>query len=119
MAFLPLAAAAAFVCQSPVAIDGDTIRCGFEKVRLQAINARELHGNRCTGSAPCPAASAPASRAALQGLLDQGGVRCTSHGADRYGRAVARCTAQGQDIACSLVRSGHAAEWRQYGRACE
>ena len=34
------------------------------------------------------------------------------------GRTVARCRVGGTDLSCSLVRSGHAAEWRQYGRAC-
>lgn len=115
---IPLAAAAAFACLNPVAVDGDTLRCGQRKVRLSAINARELHGNSCTGSAPCPAASATESRAALQALLDRGPVRCTSEGQDRYGRTVARCAVGGQDVGCQLVTTGHAAEWRKFGRAC-
>ncbi len=111
-------AAAAFACLNPVATDGDTLRCGERKVRLSAINARELHGNSCTGSAPCPTASATESRAALQALLDHGPVRCTSHGQDRYGRTVARCRVGTTDIGCAMVTAGLAAEWRKFGRAC-
>jgi endonuclease YncB( thermonuclease family) len=124
-----LAAGAAFACHQPRAIDGDTLRCGAETVRLQAINARELHGNSCAASAPCPPASAAKGKAALQALLDQGPVACTPTGQDRYGRTVARCSVggsaapgirgqQGVDLSCALVRTGAAAEWRKYGRAC-
>jgi len=125
-----LVAGAAFACAQPRAIDGDTFACGTaapgirgpeetRKVRLEAVNARELHGNRCSASAPCPPASAAQGKATLQALLNREPVTCTPTGQDRYGRTVARCrTPHAGDVSCALVRAGAAAEWRKYGRAC-
>lgn len=125
---MALALAAALSCMNPRVIDGDTLVCAGESVRLHAINAREsndtcrtyaapgIRGQRKT--APCPRTSGKAARDELRRLTAGRRVQCTPTGHDRYGRTVARCRVGTTDIGCSLVRTGHAAEWRQFGRAC-
>lgn len=39
---MPVFLAAAVLCLSPTVHDGDTIRCGSERVRIANINAPEL-----------------------------------------------------------------------------
>jgi len=57
------------------AVDGDTIRCGSERIRLRQIYAPEM-------SEPGGADA----RARLQRRLEEGEVRLERHGRDRYGR---------------------------------
>jgi micrococcal nuclease len=59
------------------AIDGDTIRCGQERVRLHGIYAPELRepGGR-------------EARARLQQRLESGEVRIERRASDRYGRTI-------------------------------
>ena len=120
-------AAAALSCMNPRVIDGDTLVCAGEHVRLHAINAREKSG-KCLpaapgirgrkNAAPCTRASGKAATAELRRLTAGRRVICTPTATDRYGRTVARCSAGTTDLGCSLVRTGHAAEWRKFGRAC-
>ena len=57
------------------AVDGDTIRCGSERIRLRGVYAPELAE---PGGAE--------ARTRLQRRLDEGEVRLDRHGRDRYGR---------------------------------
>ena len=114
---LTLAAAAVLACQPAQVIDGDTIRCEGRSVRLVAINAREKN-ETCRKNAPCPRASGAAATAQLKRLVGQHHVICQEAGRPSRGRMVARCYARSQDLSCAMVRSGHAAEWRKFGRAC-
>ncbi|MFN7753427.1 MAG: thermonuclease family protein [Pseudomonadota bacterium] len=57
------------------AVDGDTIRCGSERIRLRGVYAPEM-------SEPGGAEA----RARLQRRLDEGEVRLDRRGRDRYGR---------------------------------
>lgn len=122
-----LASAAVLSCMNPRIVDGDTLVCGGESVRLAAINAREKN-NSCRRGSPCTRTSGQAATAQLRSLTAGRRVLCTPQATDRYGRTVARCSVAGTaapgirgqqvDLSCAMVRSGHAAEWRQYGRAC-
>ena len=81
------------VCEAPIAVDGDTIKCGTERVKLRirllGIDAPELPGV----------------------------VQCQPAGFDRYGRTLARCSVGTVDLSCAMVAAG-AAVYR-YGRiAC-
>lgn len=81
------------VCQSPRAIDGDTLRCANlpASVRLLAIDAPELPGH-CRKGRACAPGDPHASRAALAALLQRGRITLELVGTDRWGRnlAVAR-----------------------------
>ena len=110
---MPLAAIA-FLCASPVVIDGDTLRCAEQgRVRLVSIDAPEM-GGRCRQGRVCTPGDPDASKAYLARLVARGPVRCVMTARDRYGRILARCSAGGQDLSCAMVRSGHAVE--RYGR---
>lgn len=113
----------AIICEAPRAIDGDTLRCaGIGRVRIVAINARELHGpdkGGCKGNAPCPERSAESALANLSKLLRVQPVQLLPLTHDRYGRLVARVRAGGIDVGCAQVAGGFAAEWSRYGKACD
>ncbi|WP_240705222.1 thermonuclease family protein [Pacificoceanicola onchidii] len=93
--------------------DGDTVRIGDVKIRLHGIDAPE-QAQRCGGKgAPVWACGAWASgevRARYAGRE----ARCEWLDTDRYGRAVARCEVDGEDMAAALVRSGLAFAYTRY-----
>ena len=98
--------------------DGDTIRCGEERIRLLGIDAPEKPGT-CRPGRTCapgdPVASADSLRAALAG----GGLTIRRTGKDRYGRTLALVAAGGVDLSCHQLAQGHAvyvARWDD-GRA--
>ena len=111
----PMLLAAAFACLSPVAVDGDTLRCGagVGLVRLLAIDAPEMPGH-CRVGRRCTAGNGFASKAALSRFVMRGGVVCSTRGRDHYGRVLARCSAGGADLSCAMVAGGFAVE--RYGR---
>lgn len=87
--------------------DGDTIRCGDERIRLLDIDAPELSQPKC----PSERSRALAARDRLRELLVPGFV--VHRGSlDRYGRTLARITVDGRDVGRQLVSEGHAREWR-------
>lgn len=84
------------------AVDGDTLRCGRERVRVVGLDAPELHGARC----PAELRLARAATARLDALAARG-VTLRPMGRDRYARllAVVR-TRDGRDVAMVLIREG-------------
>lgn len=81
------------------AVDGDTIRCGEQRVRLVGLDAPELRA-RCEEEREL----ALAATARLESLLE-GGVTLTETGEDRFGRTLATVrTRQGEDVADVLIR---------------
>ena len=104
--------AAAMVCSPVRVIDGDTLDCAGERIRLAGIDAPELPGH-CRAGRRCVEGDAFAARAALRRLAAPG-LTCRPDGRDHYGRLIARCEAAGRDVSCALVASGHAE--RRYGR---
>ena len=111
--------AGAALCQSPFVEDGDTIRCGTERVRLAQIDAPELSSNpRCwkrgTHYLWCDETAGLKARAALERFLAQGKVRIVRLGYDRFGRTVARVYVQGSDASEHLRQLGLVKRW--YGR---
>jgi len=96
-----------------LAVDGDTITAGGQAVRLWGIDAPEM--DRRAGK-----------RAArhMRQLIEGAEITCRIKDVDRYDRVVAQCfNAQGSDLACLMVSSGHAIDWPRfsggYYRACE
>lgn len=95
------------------AVDGDTLTAGGQAVRLWGIDAPEI--DRRAGR-----------RAAehLRQLTQDAELTCRIKDVDSYDRIVAQCfDAQGRDLACLMVRAGHADDWPRfsggYYEACE
>lgn len=88
------------------AVDGDTLRCGRERVRVVGLDAPEMRA-RC----PAEARAARLARDRLASLV-AGGVTLRPEGRDRYGRLLATAhDVRGRDVAEVLIREGLA---RQY-----
>jgi endonuclease YncB( thermonuclease family) len=84
-----------------VATDGDSLRCGRERIRLLGLDAPEMNG-RCARERRLAAAA----RDRLQSLI-AGGASIRSAGEDRYGRTLARVRDRsGRDVARVLVAEG-------------
>lgn len=101
-----------FGCASATVTDGDTFRCDGRRVRLYGIDAPELPGH-CRRGRACTPGDPWASTRNLAGLLRSGSVSCRAVDVDRYGRAVADCSAGGVDLSCAQLAGEFAV--RRYG----
>ena len=93
-------------------VDGDTIVVAGERVRLQGIDAPELH-QTCTAYGQqwaCGRTSAEWLRKRLDGRQ----VECVGHARDRYGRLLAVCYLGGENLNERIVREGWALDFRKY-----
>lgn len=93
-------------------IDADTIDVGGIRVRLFGIDAPEM-GQPCRADGrewDCGAWTRDAVRNRFEGTY----ARCQTRDTDRYGRIVAQCDVDGQDIGQLIVHSGLAWAFRQY-----
>jgi len=88
------------------AVDGDTLRCGAECVRLLGIDAPELPGH-CQGRRVCVAGDPFASRASLARAL-AGRLTIVRLGTDRYGRTLGLVSGAMGDLSCWQLRHGQA-----------
>lgn len=88
------------------ATDGDTIRCGGERIRLLGIDAPELPGH-CRRGRICAIGDPYASRVSLRQAL-KGTIRLRRIGIDRYQRTLALVSSDVGDLSCWQLRSGHA-----------
>lgn len=98
---LSLAAAPAVAQPRAVAIDGDTLTLGGERIRVMGLDAPEMHGR-------CPRETALAARARdrLQQLV-AGGIWLQRRGRDQYGRTLAVVLdSTGADVAVILISEG-------------
>jgi len=75
-----------------LAIDGDTLVCNRQKVRLTNVYAAEL--NEAGGAA---------AKRRLQALVRSGDVRLKPYGHDRYGRVLAEVFVDGRRIEQSHI----------------
>ncbi len=94
--------------------DGDTIRIGDTKIRLKGIDTPEMEQS-CSRSGRSYSCGVVARRR-LTELVSGEVVRCRSSGRDRYGRVLARCSVNGNDIGARMVEEGWAVS---YGRDYE
>ncbi|WP_079246997.1 thermonuclease family protein [Sphingomonas turrisvirgatae] len=103
------------------AVDGDTLRCGRERIRLLAIDAPEM--GRCQRGRRCAPGDPHRSTKNLQGALDAT-IKIERLGKDRYGRTLALVRSSKGDLSCLQLRSGNAiyrADWdngRRLSRIC-
>lgn len=104
-------------------VDGDTLRCGSEYIRLQGIDAPEMPGH-CRGARVCVDGDPLASQRSLVRALQSGPVRIERTGHDRYGRTIGVVRAGGVNLSCWQILQGAAiyrAKWdsgKRVGRAC-
>jgi endonuclease YncB( thermonuclease family) len=104
-----------FSCVVRSVTDGDTFRCSNgTRVRLSAIDTPEMPGS-CRPGRTCAAGNPYAAKAALQRLVGGRTVQCQPVGMS-YNRVAAWCSANGVDLSCAMVRSGHAIRLPQYDR---
>lgn len=95
-------------------MDGDTIRVGGERVRLFGIDAPEK-------SQPCLIQSQTVrcgdlATAALRSLAEGKTASCAPQSRDRYGRIVAICIVDNEDIGAAMVRQGMAMAYAKYSK---
>ena len=76
--------------------DGDTIRCGSERVRLLGINAPELPGH-CRAGRDCAPGDPYASTDSLRGAMSAT-MTIERVGEDRYGRTLAMVAGPACDL---------------------
>lgn len=106
------------------AIDGDTLDCDGERIRLNGIDAPEMPGH-CRRGRQCVPGDPIASRDHLQRAVDRGNIEIERIKQDRYGRTVAQVTADGYDLSCIQIGDGNGVyveRWDEGGRtaaACE
>ena len=90
------------------AIDGDTLAAGEEIIRILNIDAPETRDAKCD------------AERRLQELLDAGDVIVTrgdgNRMTDKYGRTLARVSAQGRDVGERLVDEELARPWTGHRR---
>ena len=106
-ALLLLLAAPASAGASCTVVDGDTLRCGGERVRLLGIDAPELPGH-CQQGRRCAPGDPYASTRSLRAALRLGPVVIRRVGTDRYGRTLALVRAGRTDLSCWQLSHGQA-----------
>lgn len=101
---MPIDLPPAILCESPRAIDGDTIACANlpQNIRLLGIDAPEMPGH-CRRGRVCTPGDPFAAQAVLASLLASGAVVVRPGGHDRYGRILARVTVGPADASCRMI----------------
>jgi len=88
------------------AIDGDTLRCGRERIRLIGIDAPEMPGH-CRVGRRCVPGDPFASKASLQKAL-VAPIAIERVSRDHYGRTLAFVSAGSENLSCVQLRRGQA-----------
>ncbi|WAT18708.1 thermonuclease family protein [Aurantiacibacter sp. MUD11] len=115
MLITPTATAIALTIACTVT-DGDTIRCGDERIRITGIDAPETRA--CRAGRQCVPGDGQASKRALEQIVSGAQLSITRFGRDRYGRTLAVVYADGVNIACAQLAAGQAfyiARWDDDG----
>ena len=94
-------------------IDGDTLQIGETRIRLHGIDAPEA-AQTCRSTSGATLACGTAATTALRSLIAGQPVTCAPRDTDRYGRTVARCTSDGQDLGRRMVAAGMATAYQRY-----
>ena len=87
-------------------IDGDTIEIHGQRIRLNGIDAPESRQTCMADGVTWPCGQSATD--ALAAFIGGESVRCEGKGSDRYGRTIATCTVQGEDIEAWMVTNGWA-----------
>lgn len=98
------------------AVDGDSLTCNGERIRLLGIDAPEFH---CPRNRQCVAGDPRAAKAYLAALIQGRSLTIARVGKDRYDRTLAVVYADGRNLSCQMVSAGHAAyvaRWDNEGK---
>jgi micrococcal nuclease len=95
-----MTAAVALVCASLYVVDGDTIWCDREKIRVMDMDAPETRQAQCESEL----AAGYEAKARLLLLLRSGPITIDRHGLDRYGRTLGRLYIDGIAVADVMIR---------------
>jgi len=95
-----------------VIVDGDTFDLDGARIRLWGVDAIES-AQRCFVGGVSWDCGAEAMRA-LKDHLNGQKVECVSQYKDRFGRRVAKCTVNGEDVGAWLVKTGMAVDFQRY-----
>lgn len=103
------ALAALALCLSPVAIDGDTLKCAGlpASIRITGIDAPEMPGH-CRKLRVCAPGDPYRARAAMRAAVATAKVEYRPLGIDRYKRTIAAVYADGVNVSCMMVSTGNA-----------
>jgi endonuclease YncB( thermonuclease family) len=93
-------------CPSAYVVDGDTLHCGEQRLRLLGIDAPEIEA--CPRWRTCAPGDGEASKRSLAGAMRLGPVRYEPVTIDRYGRQVAVVWAGTVNLSCWQLRKGQA-----------
>jgi len=117
MPALSILAAAGAAVLSCTVFDGDTLRCGPERVRLLGIDAPEI--GHCRLGRQCAPGDGRASKSSLERLVRGRQIRVQRLGRDRWGRTLAVVWAGPHNLSCAQMAAGQAIyrqEWDIAGR---
>ncbi|HEY8591913.1 MAG TPA: thermonuclease family protein [Sphingomicrobium sp.] len=109
-------------CPSAYVVDGDTLRCRRERLRLLGIDAPELAS--CPRWRVCVPGDGQASKRSLTGAMRLGPIRYQPVTVDRFGRIVAVVWAGRVNLSCWQLQRSQAVykpNWdngRLIARAC-
>lgn len=112
---------AMMLATSPVyckVVDGDSLRCGRERVRLLGIDAPEM--GKCPQGRKCVKGNGQASKAALHRFVAGKPVRLERYGKDRHGRTLAYAYVGKVNLSCAQIQGGYAVyvrKWDNGGKA--
>ncbi len=96
--------------------DGDTIRCGDERIRITGIDAPET--GRCPSNRQCVPGDGQASKRSLELFIANKRISIIRLGEDRYKRTLGVVYADGVNVACHQLSNGQAQyveRWDQRG----
>ena len=105
-----IAAAAIAAC---VAVDGDTLRCGEQRIRLLGVDAPEMPGH-CRRGRQCAPGDPDHSKIILADMINGHALEIDPVTTDRYGRTVAIVRINGRNLSCKLLAKGAAVYVERY-----
>lgn len=96
--------------------DGDTIRIGETRIRLEGIDAPEMSQTCKRADGSIWRCGEMAKAALIQKIANQP-VRCKISGIDRYKRSIGTCYAGKLNLSQWMIRSGWAVAYQRYSKA--